>query len=156
MENLKKIGIEATIRLVDPSQFQSRLDSYDFDIVGVAASFTASPTAESIHFLLHSESADRNGTRNYPGIKSDVLDALIDKMKDVKTRKELVIILRAIDRVLRPTHLWIPNWHSANHRVAYWTCLAGKSPNPIMERFLLKVCGGLTKKKQKRSGKPDY
>ena len=37
-----------------------------------------------------------------------------------KSRDELIILLRALDRVLRSTHSWIPNWHSANHRVAYW------------------------------------
>ncbi|MEM9277231.1 MAG: extracellular solute-binding protein [Pseudomonadota bacterium] len=129
-ENLKKIGIEPSIRLVDPSQFQARLDAYDFDIVGMAARFSASPTAESLRFFMHSESADRDGTRNFPGIKSPVIDALIERMKTVSSREELTVILRAIDRVLRPMHLWIPNWYSANHRVAYWDMFGWKEPKP--------------------------
>ena len=130
VENLKKIGIDASIRLVDPSQFQSLIDSYDFDIMGVAARFGANPTASSLKFFLHSKSADIEGTRNYPGIKSPVLDALIERMGNVKSRTELVTNLRAIDRVLRPMHLWIPNWHSANHRVAYWDMFGFKEPKP--------------------------
>ncbi|MGI9351703.1 MAG: extracellular solute-binding protein [Rhizobiaceae bacterium] len=129
-ENLKRIGINSSIRLVDPSQFQARLDDYDFDIVGMAARFGASPTAESLRFFLHSESADQNGTRNFPGIKSPVIDALLEKMKRVSSREELTIILRSIDRVLRPMHLWIPNWHAANHRVAYWDMFGWKEPKP--------------------------
>lgn len=130
VENLKKVGIDSSIRLVDPSQFQSRLDSYDFDMVGMRARFGATPTAEALRFFLHSESADQNGTRNFPAIKSPVIDALIGQMKRISSREELVTILRVMDRVLRPMHLWIPNWHSANHRVAYWDMFGYREPKP--------------------------
>lgn len=130
VENLKKVGAIPSIRLVDPSQFQARLDRYDFDIVGVAARFGATPTAESLRFFFHSESADINGTRNYPAIRSSAIDSLLEKMKKVSSREELVTILKAIDRVLRPMHLWIPNWHAANHRVAYWDMFGFKEPKP--------------------------
>lgn len=129
-ENLQKIGIKTSIRLVDSAQFQARLNSFDFDIVGVASSFAASPTAESLRFLFHSDSTDQKGSRNYPGIKSPVIDALIDQMKTVSNRDQLTIILRSIDRVLRPMHLWIPNWYAANHRVAYWDIFGWKEPKP--------------------------
>jgi microcin C transport system substrate-binding protein len=46
--------------------------------------------------------------------------ALIAKVGTAKSREELTVILKALDRVLRSTHSWIPNWYSANHRVAYW------------------------------------
>lgn len=128
--NLRKIGIETSIRLVDPSQYQSRLDAFDFDMVGIAARFGPSPTAESLRFFLHSESADKNGARNLPGIKSPVIDDLIGKMKTVSGRDELKTILKTIDRVLRPMHLWIPNWYAANHRVAYWDMFGWKEPKP--------------------------
>jgi len=130
IENLKKIGIDASIRLVDPSQFQARLDAFDFDMVGIAVSLGASPTAESMRQFLHSDSADNQGSYNYPGISSPVLDALIEKLETVSSRKELTVVLRAIDRVLRPTHLWIPNWYAANHRVAYWDMFGWKEPKP--------------------------
>ena len=32
MENLKRIGVNASWRLVDPAQYQQRLKSFDFDI----------------------------------------------------------------------------------------------------------------------------
>lgn len=129
-ENLEKVGIKTSIRLVDSAQFQSRLNSFDFDIVGVAASFSASPTAESLRFFLHSDSATQNGSSNYPGIKSPVIDALIERMNSVSSRDELAIILSSIDRVLRSMHLWIPNWYAANHRVAYWDMFGWKDPKP--------------------------
>ena len=129
-ENLEKVGIKTTIRLVDSAQFQSRLNSFDFDIVGVASSFSASPTAESLRFFLHSDAATQNGSRNYPGIESPVIDALIERMNTVSSREELAIILSSIDRVLRSMHLWIPNWYAANHRVAHWDMFGWKEPKP--------------------------
>ncbi|MEO0326977.1 MAG: extracellular solute-binding protein [Pseudomonadota bacterium] len=152
VENLKKIGAEATIRLVDPSQFQARIEEFNFDAVGTRARFGASPTAESVRFFVHSETADIPGSRNLPGIKSPVVDALIDKMQTVNSRDELVIILRAIDRVLRPMHVWVQNWYSANHRVAYWDMFGWKEPKPIYS-FAPEALWWFDEKKAKAIGK---
>ena len=120
VDNLRSVGIEATIRLVDPAQFQRRLDDYDFDIVGLARSYGGTPTAESLRQLFGSGSADRPGGANHAGIRSPDVDALIDRASESKSREELIIALRALDRVLRSTYSWIPNWHASHHRVAYW------------------------------------
>ncbi len=118
--NLKLIGVDANIRLVDPAQYRSRLDSYDFDITGLARSYGATPTKDSLEKLFGSEFAKTNGNANYPGLENAAVDALIEKTGNVKSRDELTVILKALDRVLRSTHSWIPNWYSANHRVAHW------------------------------------
>ena len=128
--NLQKIGIDASVRLVDPTQFQARLDAFDFDVVGIAVSLGASPTAEAMRQFLHSDSAKRDGSYNYPGISHPVLDALVGQMDAVSDRDGLIAVLRAIDRVLRSLHLWIPNWYAANHRVAYWDMFGWKDPKP--------------------------
>jgi len=137
VENLKRIGAKPTIRLVDPSQFQSRVDAFDFDVVGMAAGFGASPTAESLRFFLHSDSADVNGSRNFPGIKSPAIDGLLEKI---------------IDRVLRPMHLWIPNWHATNHRVAYWDMFGWKEPKPVYS-FAVEALWWFDEEKAKAIGK---
>ncbi|MDD9908953.1 MAG: extracellular solute-binding protein [Ahrensia sp.] len=118
--NLKRLGIEASIRLVDPAQYQARLDTFDFDITGIARSYGATPTAEALEQIFQSDYAGIEGSLNLSGLKDEAVDALIDKMRKVASREELTTLLRALDRVLRSTHSWIPNWHSANHRVAYW------------------------------------
>ncbi len=120
VSNLKTIGIDASIRLVDPAQYQKRLDTFDFDITGIARSYGATPTHEALEQFYGSEFADIEGSFNLSGLKNDAVDALIAKVREVENREELVTILRALDRVLRSTHSWIPNWHSTNHRVAYW------------------------------------
>ena len=118
--NLKAVGVGASIRLVDPAQFQKRLDTYDFDICGMAFRFDATPSLESMEQFFGSKNADLEGNRNFAGIRNDAVDELIAKIDGASSRAELTIILRALDRVLRSTHSWIPNWTSANHRIAYW------------------------------------
>jgi len=130
VQNLEKLGIKADIRLVDPSQYQARLDDFDFDITGIALGFGPSPTSEGMRQLFHSDSANRKGTRNYPGMKNQAMDALIDQMKLVTNREELTTIMRCIDRVIRAEHYWLPNWYSANHRVAMWDMFGWKEPKP--------------------------
>lgn len=129
-ENLRAIGIPATISLVDPSQFQAKLESFDFDICGMAMSFGATPTRESLMQIFHTQSADRTGSRNYPGISIPVLDKLIEGVEGVQSREELTTRLKAIDRVLRAHHFWIPNWFAPNHRVAAWNMFGWKEPKP--------------------------
>ncbi|MGI9363602.1 MAG: ABC transporter substrate-binding protein, partial [Rhizobiaceae bacterium] len=96
------------------------LDTYDFDITGMAFRLGATPTSESLEQFFGSENADREGNRNYAGIKSPVADEIIAKVDAATNREELAIVLKALDRMVRSTHSWIPNWKSANHRVAYW------------------------------------
>ena len=118
--NLKTLGIDTTIRLVDPAQYQKRLDTFDFDITGIARSYGGTPTHESIEQAFGTAYADVEGGSNLAGIRSEAVDTLIAKVRTVENRDELTVVLRALDRVLRSTHSWIPNWHSTNHRVAYW------------------------------------
>jgi len=152
VENLKRIGAKPTIRLVDPSQYQARVESFDFDIIVTGLNFTSTPNSETLRILLHSESADVNGSFNFPSIKSAVIDDLLDKMKEVSSREELVPILKTIDRVLRPLHLWIPNWHIANHRVAYWDMFGWKEPKPLYS-FYTEALWWFDEEKAKAIGK---
>ena len=128
--NLRTIGIPAEIRLVDPSQFQARLESFDFDIVGSAAAFDPTPSAEGFKQFFHSDSAARDGSRNYPGIRNSAVDRLIGVVEQVENREALIVAVKALDRVLRAHHFWIPNWYSPNHRVAMWDEFGWKEPKP--------------------------
>ncbi|MEZ5871509.1 MAG: extracellular solute-binding protein [Nitratireductor sp.] len=129
-QNMRTMGITADIRLVDPSQFQSRIETFDFDMVGLAFSFEANPTAEALKRYFHSSSANQNGSSNYPGISDPAVDAVIGAVERAQSRDELVTAVRALDRVLRAGQFWIPNWHAANHRVAWWDMFAWQEPKP--------------------------
>ena len=116
---LKSIGVDASIRLVDPAQFQARQNEFDFDIMGSAFSFGATPM-EGLKQFFGSEAADTPGSRNYSGIKDPVIDALIEKALAARDRQTHGTVLRALDRVLRAGHHVVPNWFSPNHRIAHW------------------------------------
>lgn len=131
--NLKTLGVDVSIRLVDPAQYQKRLDTYDFDIVMMAYNFGATPTGETMQQFFGSKNADIEGNRNFAGIKNAAADELIAKINETNNRAELAVVLRALDRVLRTTHSWIPNWTSDNHRIAYWDIFGFPEPKPDFE-----------------------
>ena len=120
VETMRTLGINASLRLVDPAQYQARMNDFDFDMAGFALSWSATPTASGLETVLGSKSADVLGSRNWPGTKNPLIDAIIAEVGAAKTRKTHETAMRVLDRVLRQTREWIPNWTSANHRVAYW------------------------------------
>ena len=67
-----------------------------------------------------SDAADTNGSRNIIGIKNDVVDILIEKLINAKDRDDLIIICKALDRVLLWNYYVIPQWHISDYRVLYW------------------------------------
>src|SRR5690606_1151811 len=77
VQNMLAIGIDASIRLVDSAQYQARMSSFDFDMISMAASFSATPTSEELERFFHSRAADIPGTRNLPGTKNAAIDALV-------------------------------------------------------------------------------
>ncbi|WP_099867096.1 extracellular solute-binding protein [Pararhizobium haloflavum] len=130
VQNMRRIGIDASIRLVDPAQYNARMTDYDFDMVMMAMSFGPTPTAESMDEFFSSRSATSPGTYNLPGVRAEVYDELLDRLAAVESREGLVTVMRVMDRVLRARLDWIPNWYSANHLVAYWDKFGFKEPKP--------------------------
>jgi microcin C transport system substrate-binding protein len=128
-ENLRLIGVTATIRQVDPTQYESRLNSFDFDVVMAAFSFAATPLDGLAQFF-SSKAADTKGTYNLAGIKDRAIDALLDRLPSVNSREELIAITRAMDRVLRARQYWVPNWYLASHRVAHWDLFGWPEKKP--------------------------
>ncbi len=118
--NMKAVGIDASIRLVDSAQYQLRQSTFDFDLISAAFSFSATPTRDDLEIFFHSRTAGISGSRNLPGISSPAIDALLDAVGAAKDRESLTVAMRALDRVLRARRDWIPSWFLANHRSAFW------------------------------------
>jgi microcin C transport system substrate-binding protein len=119
LKNLTAIGIRATIRRVDPAQYERRSKSFDFDVVVKRYVMRSTPGVE-LNDYFSSSSASVEGSTNMAGIKSPAVDALIAKAGSAKTREELVVAMRALDRVLRAGHYWVPQWHKGLHTVPHW------------------------------------
>jgi len=117
--NLARLGIKATIRVVDTSQYQNRIDDFDFDIITYSVGQSLSPGNEQREFW-GSLAADTPGGRNVSGIKSPVIDALIEDVIAAPDRISLIAATRALDRVLLWGHYMIPQFHIRAFRVVYW------------------------------------
>ncbi len=117
--NLKKLGITMDVRTVDSSQYQARLLSYEFDMIKRYWGVSLSPGNEQ-QFYWGSEVGKKDGSRNYSGIDSPVVDALIEKLISANDRDELTTAIHALDRVLLWGHYVIPLYHSNKDRIAYW------------------------------------
>ena len=118
-KNLEKLGIEANIRTVDSSQYQQRLETFDFDMVVSTFRQSLSPGNEQRDFW-GSDAADTNGSRNIIGIKNIAIDKLIERVISAKDRNDLIVATRALDRVLLWNYYVIPQWHISSYRVLNW------------------------------------
>jgi len=119
IRNLKRLGIDASARVVDSSQYINRLRSFDFDVFVFVWGQAESPGNEQRLFW-SSAAADAPDSRNFAGIRDPVVDELIEGVISACTREELVAWTRALDRVLLWGFYVIPNWHLRADRVLYW------------------------------------
>lgn len=117
--DLKLLGIKATVRVVDNSQYKRREDDRDFDIIVDDFSESISPGNEQREYW-GSAAADQKASRNTIGIKNPAIDKLIDKVIFTKDRDELVAATNALDRVLLWNAYSVPMWYLPAERVAYW------------------------------------
>ncbi|MAF49694.1 MAG: extracellular solute-binding protein [Rhodospirillales bacterium] len=117
--NLKRLGIEVSVRTVDTAQYRKRTDDYDFDMVVSSFGQSLSPGNEQRDFW-GSNAAQRPGSRNWVGIRNPVIDEMIEAVISAPDRQSLITRTRALDRVLLWGHYVIPNWHIRIFRVAYW------------------------------------
>jgi len=117
--NLRKIGISATLRIVDTSQYIQRVQNFQFDAITGRFAQSNSPGNEQRDYW-SSEAADIPGSQNVIGIKDPVVDALVNKIIYAKDREELVATVRALDRVLLWNFYSIPQYYQPTLRYAYW------------------------------------
>ncbi|MGE0767074.1 MAG: extracellular solute-binding protein [Hyphomicrobiaceae bacterium] len=116
---LAKLGIQLGIRVIDSAQFQRRIRDFDFDMIVSSFPQSLSPGNEQREFW-GSVAAGQPGSRNLIGIKSPVIDALIERLVYAKDRAGTVAATRALDRTLLWGHYLVPHFYSPVDRIAYW------------------------------------
>lgn len=117
--NLRRLGIDVSFRVVDTTQYVSRVQSHNFDMIVYTIPQSESPGNEQRDFW-NSRVADIEGGRNLIGVKNRVVDELVEKLIRAQSRAELVHYCRALDRVLLWGHYVIPQWYLPVDRIAYW------------------------------------
>ncbi len=136
VKNLEQLGIRATMRTVDPAQYQRRFKSYDFDVVTSRFVLRLTPGVELRNYW-SARAAGLEGSNNVGGIESPAVDALIERVVGAKSRVELTTAAKALDRVLRAGHYWVPHWFSGKHRIAYWNRFSRPAVKPRYDRGVL-------------------
>jgi microcin C transport system substrate-binding protein len=135
-KNLEVLGIVGANRLVDASQYEQRQKEFDFDIITSNLPNAPTPGIE-LRDRFGSKYADSVAGWNLSGIRDPVVDALVEDVIAAKTRDEMAVAGRALDRVLRAGHYWVPNWHVASYRTAYWDVYAYPPITPQFQRGVL-------------------
>jgi microcin C transport system substrate-binding protein len=119
IKNLGTLGIEASLRVVDPVQYRARVEDFDFDMTIERFSMSATP-GDGMRPFFSSQSAATKGSYNLAGIASPAIDVLIEKIIGADNRADLTVACRAFDRVFRAGRYWVPQWYRTTHPIAYW------------------------------------
>lgn len=130
VKQLVRLGITATIRSVDSSQYQARIRDYDFDMMQMKWRSSLSPGNEQL-FRWSSKIAAQPGTFNYAGVKNEAADAMIQAMLEAETSDDFISAVRALDRVLLSGDYVIPLFHTPKDWVAHWRKLKFPKTTPL-------------------------
>jgi microcin C transport system substrate-binding protein len=133
IKNLRLIGIEASLRQVDPVQFKKREDDFDFDIVVNRASFSSTP-GDTLRSYFSSAAAAQPGSQNLAGIADPAIDAMIQRIIAANDRPALTSACRAVDRLFRAGRYWVPQWYKATHWIAFWDVFGQPATKPRYAR----------------------
>ncbi|WP_233416717.1 extracellular solute-binding protein [Halovulum marinum] len=133
VENLKRIGIDARLSLIDAAQYQQRQEDFDYDMIPGRLVMSLTPGLE-LRQIFGSDSAKEPGTANFSGVSDPVIDALLEKAVAAGSREDLEVAVRALDRVLRSMHIWVPNWYKGEHNLAYWDVFSKPAEKPLYSR----------------------
>jgi len=129
-QTLKLAGIAARIRSVDAVQFDQRRIAFDFDMIPYRWEQSLSPGNEQA-FYWGAAAADEQGSRNYMGVRSPAIDAMIAAMLEATTREGFVAAVRALDRVLISGYYVVPLFYLPDQWVARWSYIRHPAVTPL-------------------------
>ena len=119
VENLKALGIDATLTDVDSAQYDQRVQPpFDFDIITSNARAGMEPGDDMKQN--YSSATANNSVYNVMGLASPAVDKIIDVLAAAKTREEMTVAAHAADRVLLSERFWVPQWYKASYWLAYY------------------------------------
>jgi microcin C transport system substrate-binding protein len=127
--SLERLGVTASIRIIDDAQYENRVRSFDFDIIVEVWPESLSPGNEQREYW-GSQAADQPGAKNTVGIKNAAVDLLIDKVIFAKDREALVAATKALDRVLLWNFYVVPQYTYGFSRYARWDRFSHAEPLP--------------------------
>ncbi len=130
IENLARMGVTASMNVVDSSQYQTLMEDFDFDMTVVNRGMSPSPGNEQRNYWT-CESAETLGSQNYWGLCNPAIDELVENIVQATDRDDLEAATQAVDRALQWQFLCVPHWHIRSERIAYWNVLERPEISPI-------------------------
>ncbi len=130
MDSLKKLGIDASFRVIDTSQYINRYQKFDYDVFLRPTIQSNSPGNEQREYW-SSAAADTPGSRNMAGIKNPVIDELIERIIYAEDREEQIALVRAMERILQFEYYGIPAWYAPVERYAIWDKIIVPEKQPL-------------------------
>ncbi|MCL2673282.1 MAG: extracellular solute-binding protein, partial [Alphaproteobacteria bacterium] len=110
IRNLRKLGVNARVRTLDPIIYRQRIDNHNFAMTAFLWPMSLAPGPE-LNVFFGSAAADIPNTFNVAGIRSAAVDDLIRHVISAETFDDLVAATRALDRALTFGHYVIPHWY---------------------------------------------
>lgn len=107
---LAPLGIQASVRTVDDSQYQQRSQSFDYDVIIKSFPSTLSPGIEQVG-RWSSQSRDRQGSDNFAGVADKDVDRMINNILQARTTEDFTAAVRAHDRLLVNNSYLVPLYH---------------------------------------------
>lgn len=139
-ENLERIGINLKLVQLDNNSYTNAVDNYDYDLIHIGIAQSALPGNEQ-RVYFGSKSADAKGGKNYSGIKSPLIDELIEIIIKRTTAQEMIDATKAMDFVLLHGYYIVQGWHFDGHMIAHWDVIKGlETEQPGYPRNFIARC----------------
>jgi len=122
VESLKRLGMQVTVTAVDSAQYSERTKTYDFGMAHYTRALSLSPGNEQLLYWGRA-GVTEPGTRNWMGVDSPAVEAVVNEMLNADGREEFIAATRALDRILTAGRYVIPFWFSPEARVAHHRAL---------------------------------
>lgn len=129
-EDLRMVGIDASIEFVSAASFTQRVQAREFDMIWAAWGASRLRDPES---MWSSEEADHEGSNNITGLKDEAVDALIDRQKNELELAKRNEILAELDNRLTEIIPYVLLWQSDRHRLLYWNKFG--TPETVLSRY---------------------
>jgi microcin C transport system substrate-binding protein len=133
VQDLKRLGIAVSVRVIDPSQYQERMSNFDYDMTIVLIPESAVPGDEQRDYW-GSAAAKLPGSNNQMGVSSPVVDALVAKVIAATDTESLYAAVHALDRVLLWGWYVVPQFYLGAYRLAFWNVF-GYPTTPMRAGF---------------------
>jgi microcin C transport system substrate-binding protein len=120
IDSLRRLGIEASLRIVDTNQYVNRVRSFDYDMLAIASFGQSSSPGNEQRNYWGSAAADAPGSDNLIGVKDPAIDKLIERVIFATDREDLIAATHALDRALLWNYFVVPQWHNPKIWGAHW------------------------------------